>query len=67
MKFYKRLVVSIYLMIVGLGLIWFGFFGLVDLKPQEAFSDSEVRKRASEMGWVPIKEVLQEPTTTSTD
>lgn len=68
MKEQRRLVLGFWLMVLGMGLVWFGFFGLVELRPVEALSDDEVMRRATEMGWVPIKEVIQteaEPETTT--
>lgn len=63
MKAYRRLVTGLWLLVMGMGFLWFGFFGIVDLKPQMALSDSEVQQRAREMGWVPLKEALAPQTT----
>ncbi len=63
-KQYRQLVAALMAMVVGMGLLWFGFFGIVDMKPDSGLSDEQVLDRARELGWAPIKEILETQTTT---
>lgn len=56
----KRFISGLLLVTIGIGMMSFGFSGLLGAPQAEPISDAEVIERAKELGMIDLKEYLQE-------